>query len=62
MVNLTKSASKIVLLTFAATACAALFTRHISPEIWAGFAGVVFGYYFGRKGDIPAGSDQMGGK
>ncbi len=62
MDNIIKSVSKLVLLAFAVTACAALFTRHVSAEVWVGLAGVVFGYYFGRKGDVPAGTDPMGGK
>jgi hypothetical protein len=55
-----QSASKIVLLAFTVTACAALFTKNVSPEIWTGLAGMVFGYYFGRKGDVSG--DTMGGK
>lgn len=57
MSSLFRSASKIVLLAFAATACIALFTKNVSAEIWTGLAGMVFGYYFGKNGnppDVPA--------
>ena len=40
------SATKLVFLLIALTVCIALFTGHITSEVFAGIAGTVFGYYY----------------
>lgn len=41
------SASKIVLLMFAGSTCAALFTGHIDSAIFSAAGMLVLGFYFG---------------
>ena len=42
------SASKLVLLIFAGTVCAALFTGHIDSQIFNAALMMVLGFYFGK--------------
>lgn len=48
------SASKLVLLGFAAAMIVALFTNHVSEETFKLCAVMVFTYYFTQKGDPTA--------
>lgn len=51
MTQIFKSASKIVFLAIAVTACLALFTGHISEQNFMLLAGGAFTFYFTNKNE-----------
>jgi ABC-type polysaccharide/polyol phosphate export permease len=52
MKNIFTSATKIVLLLFALTACVGFLWGKLSPELFASAMGGVFGFFFANKGDV----------
>jgi len=46
-----KSASKIVFILLALSACVALFTGHINADNFMILAGMAFAFYFSNKGE-----------
>lgn len=48
MLDIFKSASKIVFILVAITACVALFTKNLTGENFMVLAGAAFAYYFSK--------------
>lgn len=51
MTNITNSASKIVFILLAVTACAGFFMGKLDPKDFMLLAGMAFSFYFANKGD-----------
>lgn len=51
MTNLFKSASKIVFILLALSACVGFFLRILAADQFMLLAGMAFGFYFANKGD-----------
>ena len=51
MNNILSSASKIVFIMLAFTACAGFFLGQLEPQDFMVLAGMAFGFYFSHKGE-----------
>jgi len=60
MGNILKSASKIVFILLAITACVGLFVGKIESQDFMVLASMAFAFYFAHKGDVGKGLPYLG--